>query len=434
MQWTLYPLRHRIFPYEKYQAENGSVPKMYPFREKTMIKIDKNDLLSRLDLLAVYEAETGHTLKAGENLIHSPLRDDRSPSFCINTVSGLWKDFGTGQGGDVIGFIQLRHGLDFPGALEYLSRYVNGSPATIPKNRRKVEPAKTRAVRQGVRGDYLYRELCYSYKIGEEIKWKRGISFPEGNPPDYFNEKVIDRYHSFYLHSKDIVSYFEKNKRLAGYQGACWADRLYIDIDFKGNTLLKNIGQAQQETIRVIQRLKNNGVASYKIKFSGSKGFHTEFYHPALDMLSGYVETPEHIQKFASKLFSGINCDPMIYDKGVLQVVRSTNSINSKSGLYAIPLSEAEIFTLSPGEIIDLAKKPRPMPKEFTPVRFHSHLLDENGTIHADNVIFDNGATFAISEIDLLKKEKNKENIKALFLIKKHFSGEIKKDGGNGKT
>lgn len=35
----------------------------------------------------------------------SPLRNERTPSFQVNHVKNLWFDFGTGKGGDVIGFV-----------------------------------------------------------------------------------------------------------------------------------------------------------------------------------------------------------------------------------------------------------------------------------------------------------------------------------------
>lgn len=393
-----------------------------------MISLDKNSILSRLDFRACYEAETGRTLRAGENLICSPLRDDRNKSLSINTHTGLWHDFGTGQGGDVIAFVQLKHSLDFKAALEYLSRYAGGNPGhQAAPCRRTPEPAKARAIRQGVRADYTYREVV----IGLTNRGR----FEGANTPDYFDAPGSrECYHSVYLHHADILEHSKQHTRkLAGYSGPVWCDTLYFDVDFKDGTLLENIGNAQHETRRLVQSLKNNGVSNCKIKFSGSKGFHISFSHSTLDTLSGYTETPIYVERFARKIAEGITIDTSIYGNAI-KLIRSVNSINSKSGLYAIPLSEGELFTLKPEEIISLAKNPRPTPKDFKPVCFHSHLLGESGTIRADNVIFDNGATFTMSEIDLLKKENNKQTIKALFLLKKHFDGEIKKDGSNGKT
>ena len=390
--------------------------------KKMNIMLDKETILSRLDLRAVYETETGRTLRAGENLIHSCLREDRNKSLSINTDTGLWHDFGTGQGGDIISFIQLRHGLDFKGALEYLSRYAGGNTASRPK----AEPAK--AVRQGVRVDYILREI-----VIENIA-NRGDLQPCETLPDYFDTPgAVECYHSVYLHHPDILTYQSQHDgKLAGYSGPVWCTELVFDVDHKGENILENISIAQLETCRLIQALKSNKVSSFQIKFSGSKGFHVSFSHAILDTLGGYKETPIYIERFARKLAEGITIDTSIYGNAT-KLIRSVNSINSKSGLYAIPLSEGELFTLMPEAIISLAGNPRPQPKEFKPVRFHSKLLNEDGAIYADRVIFDCGATFNRSELDLLRTEKNKETIKKLFSIKKHFDGEIR-DGTNGKA
>lgn len=41
-----------------------------------------------------------------ESTYLSPLRDERTPSFQVNHLKNLWFDFGTGKGGDVIGFVR----------------------------------------------------------------------------------------------------------------------------------------------------------------------------------------------------------------------------------------------------------------------------------------------------------------------------------------
>ncbi|MEO6638810.1 MAG: CHC2 zinc finger domain-containing protein [Ginsengibacter sp.] len=55
----------------------------------------------------------------------SPLRVDRSPSFLVNTEKGFWKDFGTGDQGDVFGFVMARDGVSFRQAVDTLAASVN---------------------------------------------------------------------------------------------------------------------------------------------------------------------------------------------------------------------------------------------------------------------------------------------------------------------
>ena len=53
----------------------------------------------------------------------SPLRDESSASFHVDlgkAPGGLWYDFGTGKGGDVIDLVQELKGLSFADAIQYL--------------------------------------------------------------------------------------------------------------------------------------------------------------------------------------------------------------------------------------------------------------------------------------------------------------------------
>jgi hypothetical protein len=382
--------------------------------------LDKEFILSRLNLRAVYEAETGRTLRAGENLICSPLREDRNKSLSINTDTGLWHDFGTGQGGDIISFVQLRHGTDFKGALEYLSQYAGVNPGHPAPCRPKAEP--TKVIRQGGRADYSLREVV----IGLPNRGR----FEGPDTPDYFDTPgTVECYHSVYLHHPDILEYSKQHDgKLAGYSGPVWCTELVFDVDHKGENPIENIGIALDGTKALITRLKAFGLSSFDIAFSGNKGFHLTVSTPLLDKLSGYIDTPRRIESLARKLAGDIpGLDLTIYS--TTHLIRSLNSINAKSGLYKIPLTEAEIFSLSPDEIIDLAKKPRRLK-----VKAYSRLFDEQFTIDENgNVAFASGVSFDRKEIDLLRGENDKQAIKALYNIKRHFGGNVEKDAEKWK-
>jgi hypothetical protein len=331
----------------------------------------------------------------------------------VNISTGLFNDFATPDTkGDAIDFLKMRYGMSFLQAKEHFG----GKSYTRPMQAKAKAPAK----QAGSKADYTLRELV---KGGIHT---RGTIEPCEIAPDYNNSTLTDCFHSIYLHSPEILTYQKQHcGKLAGYSGAVWCDVLYFDIDYKDGTLCENITAAQQEAKRLIQKLKSNGISTFNIKLSGSKGFHVSIKHSALNQISGYIDTPKYTEVFARKLSAGIACDYSIYGN-CTRLIRSTNSINSKSGLYAIPLSEGELFTLSTDAILLLAKKPRPQPKEFKTTRIHSRLFDMDATVYADNVVFDNGTVFTKPEIDLLAKEKNKENIKAIFTIKNRFGGTVR--------
>lgn len=50
-----------------------------------------------------------------------PFHHEKSPSFHVNTQTGLWKCFGCGAGGDVFDYVMKRESLDFPDAIRYLA-------------------------------------------------------------------------------------------------------------------------------------------------------------------------------------------------------------------------------------------------------------------------------------------------------------------------
>lgn len=51
-----------------------------------------------------------------------PLHEERTPSFTISPSKQLFKCFGCDAGGDVLSLVQLKEGLDFPAAVEFLAR------------------------------------------------------------------------------------------------------------------------------------------------------------------------------------------------------------------------------------------------------------------------------------------------------------------------
>jgi DNA primase len=52
----------------------------------------------------------------------SPLRDEKNPSFKVNSFKNLWFDFGIGEGGDLLKLICLLFKVDNSNALKILSR------------------------------------------------------------------------------------------------------------------------------------------------------------------------------------------------------------------------------------------------------------------------------------------------------------------------
>src|SRR5256714_13406986 len=54
-----------------------------------------------------------------------PFHDERTPSFSVSPEKGTYYCFGCQRGGDTISFVEETEGVDFVGAIEWLSPRVN---------------------------------------------------------------------------------------------------------------------------------------------------------------------------------------------------------------------------------------------------------------------------------------------------------------------
>ncbi len=55
----------------------------------------------------------------------SPFTNEKTPSFMVSPAKGIFKDFSSGKGGNVVGFLMEHEKLTYPEALRYLARKYN---------------------------------------------------------------------------------------------------------------------------------------------------------------------------------------------------------------------------------------------------------------------------------------------------------------------
>jgi DNA primase len=55
----------------------------------------------------------------------SPFSDERSPSFMVSPVKGIWKDFSSGKGGNSVAFLMEHSHFTYPEAIRYLANKYN---------------------------------------------------------------------------------------------------------------------------------------------------------------------------------------------------------------------------------------------------------------------------------------------------------------------
>ena len=105
------------------------------------------DKVKQIDISVVAEdyitlERSGGNFRAAEN----PLREEKTSSLYFYTDTQRYFDFGSGEGGDIIDFIEKVEGLDKKGAIRFLqAKYLDGAIVKSqykPITRKQVAPAK----------------------------------------------------------------------------------------------------------------------------------------------------------------------------------------------------------------------------------------------------------------------------------------------------
>lgn len=169
---------------------------------------------------------------------------------------------------------------------------------------------------------------------------------------------LVDVYHSIYWHSEDLPRYAEANQSISGYDQACKASVLHFDFDCKEDP------QKALEDVRSFLERVCIGydvlIDAVQIWFTGNKGFSVFVKDQSILNSPGAVDIPDRIKKICSEIAEGFNSfDHTPYDR--CRIWRMPNTINSKSGLYKIPILAGEVFTLNIDQIRARARNQRSM-------------------------------------------------------------------------
>ncbi|MEM2936040.1 MAG: hypothetical protein QW231_02565, partial [Candidatus Bathyarchaeia archaeon] len=145
----------------------------------------------------------------------------------------------------------------------------------------------------------------------------------------------------------------------------------YADLDSQ-----EDPEKALKEARELVEVLRRLGIpeASIRLYFSGAKGFHVEVPletfggEPHRDLNKIWKRLSEWIEEYLHKNFQTPKFQTLdwnIYDRRRLW--RLSNSQNGKTGLYKVPLSVDELFSLDLEAIKSLAKAPRDFPSSSPP-------------------------------------------------------------------
>jgi len=146
-------------------------------------------------------------------------------------------------------------------------------------------------------------------------------------------------------------------------KGLLWGS-FYFDLDCEGD-----ISKSYEDLKALVELFEIQGVkpTDMRLFFSGFKGFHVVF-DPTASQLPNTSNKNEVFKELATqvnKYLPNKTADLKIYD--TRRVFRIVNTINSKSGLYKIPVS----YPLLPlNQILELAKNPQQYNPVAQPVNF----------------------------------------------------------------
>lgn len=138
----------------------------------------------QVDLIAYLHSHGFQPAYARKNkaLFHSPLREDRHPSFSVFYKDGAWKwiDYGTNEPGDGIDLVRQLKGVDFQAAVkELLGRWHDTpidpaldnprriySPREIRRLYQRFQTAMTGEDRFWIQQYFLQREIAFPEELG----------------------------------------------------------------------------------------------------------------------------------------------------------------------------------------------------------------------------------------------------------------------------
>ena len=138
----------------------------------------------------------------------SPLHEEKTPSFKINTKINRWYDHGLQKGGNIIDFIAIKFNYTIPEVLKFLENYSNESIFSFQKQKNtasnssetetKVNMIKVVEIQHYALNEYLENRKIYHYENEPNLK---EVHY-EVNAKKYFGIGFQNRSNGFEIRSK----------------------------------------------------------------------------------------------------------------------------------------------------------------------------------------------------------------------------------------
>ncbi|MGY5355480.1 DNA primase [Wenyingzhuangia sp. IMCC45467] len=165
----------------------------------------------------------------------SPFVDEKTPSFMVSPVKGIWKDFSTGKGGNAISFLMEHEHYSYPEAIRYLADKYNIAIEETEQSDEQKEAADERESMYLVSKyaqDYFHKTMLNTQKgkaIGLSYFKERGFTnemietFQLGYCLDewtaFTDAALKDGYDIQYLESTGVTIVKEDGKQFDRFKG-----------------------------------------------------------------------------------------------------------------------------------------------------------------------------------------------------------------------
>ncbi len=294
-----------------------------------------NSYLLSMTLTLLQSWLPGGKVIGHEYVVKNPLRNDKNAgSFRINLNTGKWADFATDdKGGDLVSLYAYLNSIGDGEAYRRLAAN-NGLYASYSANYSQTKPVKI-IPKRIPEPEVLYREVWFKESDFGRCDPARFYKVNLNNDDEKFLPVGISEVHcGRACIDESALNQIENNGwKVSGLNVPHWYKTIPIDID----------GTNPIETLfKVLNRLKNIRATQVKVFFSGCKGFHITFFHSSIGKINGRIDTSDCLRSILAGFFNDLpDIDLMNYK--VNGLIRFVNSINSKSGLYKIPLLEEHL-------------------------------------------------------------------------------------------
>jgi len=140
----------------------------------------------------------------------SPFSNEKTPSFMVSPAKGIFKDFSSGKGGNVVGFLMEHEKLSYPEALRYLAQRYN---IAIEEKELSAEEIQQKNERESLMTVTAFAASYFSSQLGSDEGRAVGLAYFRNRG---FRDDILKKFELGYSPEKRSAFSIEAGKN--GYK------------------------------------------------------------------------------------------------------------------------------------------------------------------------------------------------------------------------